>query len=213
MFELFVMDDFIRMLMAVLVGGLIGAEREFRDKSAGFRTMIFICFGATLFTLFSMKIGGAGDPSRIAANIVSGVGFLGAGAIFRDTGKISGLTTAATIWLAAAIGMGIGAGYLTMSMVGAAIIIVVLVIFPRIERMIDHVRDVRTYQVTIENNPEAVLEVEKLITSHGLRIDNRKRRKSGGDMICIWRVHGKPHQHDKFIDALLVAEHIKEFDL
>jgi len=75
-----ILEDVIKLLLAILIGGLIGAEREFRDKAAGFRTIIFICVGATLFTLFSLKLGGDEDPVRIAANIVSGVGFLGAGA-------------------------------------------------------------------------------------------------------------------------------------
>ncbi len=103
-------EDVARLLFAVLVGGLIGAEREYRDKVAGFRTIIFICLGATLFTLFSVKLGGAGDPARIAANIVSGVGFLGAGAILRSGERVTGLTTAASIWTTAAIGLAAGRG-------------------------------------------------------------------------------------------------------
>jgi putative Mg2+ transporter-C (MgtC) family protein len=73
------LKDVIKLLVAILIGGLIGAEREFRDKAAGFRTIIFICVGAALFTMYSIKIGGGEDPVRIAANVVSGVGFLGAG--------------------------------------------------------------------------------------------------------------------------------------
>jgi putative Mg2+ transporter-C (MgtC) family protein len=98
--------------MAVLVGGIVGAEREYQDKAAGFRTIILITLGSTLFTIFSLSMDPGFTQTRVAANIVTGIGFLGAGAIVRDGGRIAGLTTAATIWLSAALGMGIGAGQL-----------------------------------------------------------------------------------------------------
>jgi len=78
-------DIIIKILLSVLVGGAIGAEREYRSKSAGFRTMTLICLGATLFTAFSQSIGGPGNPDRIASNIVTGIGFVGAGVIFKGT--------------------------------------------------------------------------------------------------------------------------------
>ncbi len=134
-------EDIIKLLLAVLVGGLIGAEREYRDKAAGFRTIILICVGATLFTIFSLRLGGGEDPVRIAANVVSGVGFLGAGAILRDAGRVMGLTTASTIWLAAALGMGIGGGHYLLSGVAALAVLIILWLFPRIEARIDTVRD------------------------------------------------------------------------
>src|SRR5512138_1953912 len=109
-------ENLIKLGLAVLVGGLIGAEREFRDKAAGFRTLI-------------------------AANIVTGIGFLGAGAIVREHGRIGGLTTAATIWLSAALGMGIGAGELIFVLIATLAILIVLLIFPQLEIWIDHIRE------------------------------------------------------------------------
>ena len=103
-------EDVIKIVLAVSAGGLIGIEREFRDKAAGFRTLIFICAGACLFTILSFRLAANSDSTRIAANIVTGVGFLGAGVILRDGGRVIGLTTAAMVWLTAAIGMGIGGG-------------------------------------------------------------------------------------------------------
>src|SRR5215207_8430240 len=99
----------IRFLLVILVGGLIGAEREYRSKSAGFRTMILICLGSFLFTTFSIHISGSTND-RIASNIVTGIGFLGAGVIFKSDNRINGITTAATIWAVAALGMGIADG-------------------------------------------------------------------------------------------------------
>src|ERR1041384_3799235 len=104
--------NLIKLGMAVLVGGLIGSERELRVKAAGFRTIILITVGSALFTIFSISIDPDHNRTTIAGNIVQGIGFLGAGAIIREGGRVGGLTTAATIWLSAALGMGIGAGEL-----------------------------------------------------------------------------------------------------
>jgi len=99
------------LVMAVLLGGAIGLERELRGKAAGLRTNILICLGSTLFTHLSIHLaGGSGDPGRIAAQVVTGIGFLGAGTILHTRGAIAGLTSAATIWLVAAIGVAIGTG-------------------------------------------------------------------------------------------------------
>lgn len=134
-------DDLTKILLAIAVGGVIGLEREYRHKAAGFRTLIFICLGSTLFTIWSLELGGGNsDATRIASNIVTGVGFLGAGAIIQDRGHIIGLTTAATIWLVAGLGMGIGAGAYAMVLAVTAITLVVLFLFPPVERWLDRIR-------------------------------------------------------------------------
>jgi len=98
------------LLLAVLLGGLIGLERELHGHPAGLRTHILVCVGATLMTLVSVHlVGRRGDPSRIAAQIVTGIGFLGAGAIIREGATIRGLTTAASVWTTAGIGLAVGA--------------------------------------------------------------------------------------------------------
>jgi putative Mg2+ transporter-C (MgtC) family protein len=132
-------DDLVKILLAIAVGGAIGLEREFRDKAAGFRTLIFICLGSTLFTMLSQTLGAAdnGDPTRIASNIVAGVGFLGAGVILRKGGHVVGLTTAASVWLVAALGMGIGAGRYALTLTVTAVTLFVLLVFPFVERWID----------------------------------------------------------------------------
>ena len=111
-----------RLFLVILVGGLIGAEREYRSKSAGFRTMILICLGSFLFTTFSIHISGSTND-RIASNIVTGIGFLGAGVIFQSDNRVNGLTTAATIWATAALGMGIADGYYTIVLAGTAVVL------------------------------------------------------------------------------------------
>ena len=100
-------DELIKLLVALFAGAIIGAEREYKSKAAGFRTVILITVGSTLFTMISNYISNDG---RVASNIVTGIGFLGAGAIFREGMNVKGLTTATTIWISAAIGMAIGIG-------------------------------------------------------------------------------------------------------
>lgn len=118
----------LRMVVAVVCGTIIGAEREWRGKPAGLRTNIMICLGAAIFTLISAQIAAAynGDATRVAAQIVTGIGFIGAGAIIRAEGGVHGLTTAATIWLVAAIGMCCGAGFYFLAGTSTAIAFLIL---------------------------------------------------------------------------------------
>ncbi|WP_342644496.1 MgtC/SapB family protein [Mucilaginibacter sp. CSA2-8R] len=111
----------------------MGAEREYRDKAAGFRTTIMISFGACFFTLMPIAIGGS-NPDRIAANIVTGIGFLGAGIIFRGDSRVNGINTAATIWAVAAVGIGLGAGFYLASGCASALILFVLSVLPAAQK-------------------------------------------------------------------------------
>lgn len=101
--------DMVAMIVSIICGGIIGFEREYRSKSAGFRTIILISLGSTIFTIVSVH--GIGADDRISANIITGIGFIGAGVIFKDRISVRGLTTAAVIWTSAAIGMTAGIGY------------------------------------------------------------------------------------------------------
>lgn len=118
--------DVYKALLAVVAGIILGLEREMKDKAAGLKTITIICLGAALFSIISYKVGGSGNNTAIAAYIVSGVGFIGAGAIFKDGLSISGLTTAGIIWLAAAVGTSIGFGefYLAATFIAASLIII-----------------------------------------------------------------------------------------
>jgi putative Mg2+ transporter-C (MgtC) family protein len=129
-------DDLARLGLAAVLGGAIGVERELRDREAGFRTHMLVCVGSALFTIVSAygfrEFLASGDqviradPTRIAAQIVTGIGFLGAGAIIRQGLTIRGLTTAATLWVSAAIGIAAGAGYWSGAVIGTALTIVAL---------------------------------------------------------------------------------------
>ncbi len=127
-----------RLAVSLVLGALIGFEREFRRHPAGFRTHSLVALGAALFTIISAYgfAGSAVDPTRIAAQIVSGIGFIGAGTILHHRGGVRGLTTAASLWSVAAIGMAAGAGLLVLAVIGTVLILVVLNLFDRVEEVI-----------------------------------------------------------------------------
>lgn len=206
-------EDLVKILLAVLAGGLVGVEREFRDKAAGFRTLIFICVGAALFTILSADLAGDKDPTRIAAQVVSGVGFLGAGVILRDQGRVIGLTTAATIWGTAALGMGFGGGHYALSFAALAVVLVVLWIFPWIERAVEQASETRVYTVSCALRPEKLDEVEALFRGQGLRATLRERAKLGETLFAQWEVRGAPRRHAQMAQLLFADLEIKEFRL
>jgi putative Mg2+ transporter-C (MgtC) family protein len=126
----------LRLLLAAGIGGVLGAEREMRRKSAGFRTNILIAMGSCLFTIVGTSFA-AGDPSRVTAQIVTGIGFLGAGAILHSGNSVQGMTTAAMIWVNAALGAAAGLGYIHLSLIGGAMTLAVMLILGPLEREIE----------------------------------------------------------------------------
>jgi len=129
-----------RLLTAALLGSILGFERELRQKSAGLRTNILIAIGSALFTLMSYELAaeaGGADPGRVAAQIVTGIGFLGAGAIMRTNGGVQGLTTAATVWVNAAVGVAAGGGEYHLAYIATAITVAVLLVLQPLETIID----------------------------------------------------------------------------
>jgi putative Mg2+ transporter-C (MgtC) family protein len=127
-------DFMLRLLLAAGLGAAIGMEREYRQKPAGLRTNILIALGSALFTAMSIEIGGVGTtPDRIASQIVTGIGFVGGGAILRSGQTVHGMTTASTIWVNAAVGMAVGAGHYAIAAEATAITLVVLALLPPIE--------------------------------------------------------------------------------
>ena len=126
-----------RLLTAAVLGAVLGFEREVRQKSAGLRTNILIAVGSALFTLMSLELAGpGGDPGRVAAQIVTGVGFLGAGAIMRTDSGIHGLTTAATVWVNAAVGVAAGGGSYHLAFIATAVTVVALLVLHPLENVI-----------------------------------------------------------------------------
>lgn len=206
-------ENLIKLGMAVVVGGVIGAEREYQDKAAGFRTIILITLGSTLFTIFSLTMDPGFTQTRIAANIVTGIGFLGAGAIVREGGRIAGLTTATTIWLSAALGMGIGAGNLLFVSAATVVTLLVLLVFPILESRIDRIRESRTYEIVVGTSDHKKDEkIAELFGKLSLRIFDHHQTKNEKALTSMWKVIGSPQNHEKFVLAMMRDKSVKEFN-
>jgi putative Mg2+ transporter-C (MgtC) family protein len=204
--------DLIKILLSLLIGSMIGAEREFRNKSAGFRTIILITLGSTLFTILSYHIGMGTAPERIASNIVVGIGFLGAGVIFKTDNRVNGLTTASAIWIAAALGMGIGSGYYVISFAVAALVLFVLYGFVLMEKYIDSIHQSRHYKIVCHYKQQTMDFYETLFTEHHLKFQRVIQSKRHDLISGSWMVHGSARNHEKLISILLKDERITEFD-
>ncbi len=210
------LDIIAKLMLAVVIGGTIGAEREYRSKSAGFRTLTLICLGATIFTIFSQIIGGSGNPDRIASNIVTGIGFVGAGVIFKGDAtqsKVNGITTAAMIWVTAALGVAIGAGYLWIASGACILTLLVLFIFSLLEDWIDRVNQIRNYTIITSYENETLHRYEDLFRKHHLKFRRNGQRKSAENVITgHWIVQGSEKNHRHCIHEVLRDTTVREFE-
>ncbi len=205
-------DDLIKIFTSLIVGGLIGLEREYRTKSAGLRTFTLICLGSTIFTIISEKVGHFSSPDRIAANIVTGIGFLGAGVIFKTDDRVSGLTTATIIWVTAALGMSIGDGHIILSFLGVFTILTVLITFIYLEKWMNKRRENKHYVLVYSRNADDDCLHEKLAKAHQLRL-NRGKITINSQTIChSFNLRGKTTNQQKFIKALMALPDIERFE-
>jgi putative Mg2+ transporter-C (MgtC) family protein len=202
----------LRLLLAALWGGLVGAEREYRSKSAGFRTMITISMGSCFFTMMSMLIGANSSPDRIASNIVTGIGFLGAGVIFRGDNRVNGITTAASIWAVAAVGMGIGAGYYWPAAYASILILIVLAFLPRIESVIDKLNQAKTYTVNCTFSGNAKKQFEEVFNKHNIKFKTVSEIKNEHELSIIWQAYGHAKKHRAFIEDMMQHPAVKRFE-
>ncbi len=192
------------LLLAVLLGGVIGLEREIHGKPAGLRTNILICVGAALFTELSQSIAEyVGDPSRIAAQIVTGVGFLGAGTILHNRGYVVGLTSAATIWLVAAIGMAVGAGAMYEAVGTTVLVLIVLAVLGRVEVYMTTRQDVSRVTLEIEPEPEQVSYLQSIVEDAGLKLNHLHTEHRGDRIVVEIGMRGPRPSHTRAREGLL----------
>ena len=167
------LDTLGRLILASLLGGAVGMEREVSGKPAGLRTNLLICVGAALITEVSVLIsalGSDGDPGRLAAQIVSGIGFIGAGTILQSRGRIIGLTSAATLWVVAAVGIAIGARQYTVAVGTTLLILLALLVLRRLEATLAERRVIRRYHVGLAPSLESLATLQKVLEGLGLRV-------------------------------------------
>ena len=200
----------LKLVIAAVLGGLIGLERETHGRPAGLRTHILVCLGSTLFALSSYAIAGTlFDPGRVTAQIVTGIGFLGAGTIIRQGSVIRGLTTAASIWIVAAIGVAVAIGdnMLLLGMFATAIVIVTLFLIPRLERRALGRRNEQLLSVVIRKQCEAIPDLLSIIARHDaqLRTLECKEGAESGTHLIRTRLRVGPGFNASAVAAELVA--------
>ena len=197
-------DLLLQLALATLLGGLIGLERELKGKPAGLRTNILICIGAATFTHLSIQMGaGTGDPGRIAAQILTGVGFIGAGTILHSRGEVTGLTSAATIWVVTAIGMALGMGLYVEAIGTTALVIVVLMGLARAEAVLGRHASTSRFTIRAKPEPSPAEELRTLIGRTGLNIVRADVRGGDEDLVIEMEVRGPRRLHEQALVALL----------
>jgi putative Mg2+ transporter-C (MgtC) family protein len=198
----------LKLFAALLIGAIIGAEREYRNKSAGFRTLILICMGACIFTILSQHF--VDNKDRIASTIVTGIGFIGAGVIFKEDKAVTGITTAATIWITASLGMACGLGQWTLAIAGVTITFAVLVSLFKIQFYIDRKNNMREYRIVTTSRNADLAEFEAIMKQCHLRYYNMGQQVSAQHTTCSWRTYGTIENQKFFLQALLKNENVAE---
>jgi putative Mg2+ transporter-C (MgtC) family protein len=215
-------ESLIRLGLAAALGGLIGLEREASGKPAGFRTNLLICLGAALVTDLSIDIardvtlpgGFRSDPGRLAAQIVSGIGFLGAGTIIQARGSVLGLTTAATLWVVAAIGMAVGAGAYVQAVVGTVLVILALTFLGRFEDyLLPYHFQERLLRVTLAPDNELLQGVEQYLTKQGYTVRMQEIERQDRYYVVSLSARGRRQDVELAMRELLAREGVVKVTL
>lgn len=195
------LQELLMVCISIFIGAAIGAEREYSNKSAGLRTFILVSFGACVFTILSIKVG-VGNPDRLAANIITGIGFLGAGVIFKDNNKIAGITTATTIWATASLGMSAGSGHIYLALTGTFVILIILRLLRPLQTYIDNRHKIREYNICTVA-PVDANEYINLFQQLQLKYLLIAEEMNPGRFSCTWRIVGNLKDHEKLVAELI----------
>jgi len=211
------LDITIKIFLSLFLGGLVGLEREIKHKPAGLRTNILICLGSTIIMIVSLNLskiyGSIVDPSRIAAQVVTGIGFIGAGAIIRAQGSVHGLTTAATIWVIAGIGLAIGNGYYSPALISTFVVMIILNLGTRLEKRFKPETDTYRYNI-ISVNIESVFNAIKNITNISpFEMEEMKIEKFDNKIKFHTAFKGKSEIQKEFVEKMINSEGIEEINL
>ena len=183
-----------RLVVAAVLSGLIGFEREFHGRAAGFRTHILVCLGSTLVMITSLHMYDMScgkfpsDPGRIAAGVVTGIGFLGAGTIMRFKASVRGLTTAASLWVVSGLGLAVGSGLYFASLVTTILTIITLLVFSRIEHSL--IRKDWYKTLVIESKPDIdnLGQIREVLANHAVEIKDFDMEKTKDGLCVVWRL-------------------------
>ena len=207
-------DILLRLLVSVMLGGFVGLERRYHGKTAGFMTNTLICVGSAVFaimSIYSAKLYG-GDPARIAAQVVAGVGFLGAGSILRDGNKVSGLTTAAGIWVVAAIGVATGFGNFVLAAAATGVVLVLQFVVRRIMEAFDHMRLYESITIKCEPDWSVVEKINQTVARHKAAIIREEVFKDESLFIVKMDINMSSKTFSSTFRELLAMKEIKFLD-
>lgn len=197
----------LRLVFALFVGGLIGIEREIKGKPAGMRTNMLICMASCLLMILSIEIfhsglTAMGDPSRIASQVVVGVGFIGAGMIIRSRFSVTGLTSAATVWFVATLGLVIGWGEYLLASAATVLIIVTLTLLSAIERMVSVKQQRHVLQFRFPTTHKRMGEAKQMFKRHRVVPENLTMRREDGDVLVDLEYTAPEYKHNRLVESL-----------
>ena len=187
----------IRLFLAAILGGIIGLERQLRKKPAGLRTNIFICFGSAMFTILSDQLARdyGGDHTRVAAQFIPGIGFIGAGSILHARGSVTGLTTAATLFVVASVGMAAGGGLYLTAIFATGVMLITLAALGRLERIFELKTYRQSYEVVGRSVEEVLGTVNRILSEEHLSMQGVHAVSVGGQSRVVFEVDGPSEEH------------------
>lgn len=188
-----------RLVVAAVLGGIIGLERQLRHKPAGLRTNMFICFGSAMFTVLSDQLAGGfgGDHTRVAAQIIPGIGFIGAGSILHARGSVVGLTTAATLFVVASVGMAAGGGLYVTAVFATIVILIALALLGKLERTFGMKSMLVTYELTGPSAEGVLIEANRVLDEVHSTMQNVRVAGTPGHVRVLFSVDGPPEDHEQ----------------
>ena len=206
-------DFILKILLAATLGGIIGLERELSHKEAGLRTNILIAIGSTLITVLSFKIAAltkTADPARLAAQIVSGIGFLGAGAIIQARFAVHGLTTAATIWTVAAIGIAVGSGFYLLAFLVAILVVIVLTVFKLLLAYLEKQKQNYVYLITTEEKASLLVDLRQVLTELHIQYSSARLNRRDGSYEFEIVFTTSENKNREFVEKVMLLKGVKE---
>lgn len=208
--EIILWQVLVRLVVAAVLGGLIGLERELKRRPAGLRTNMFICFGAAMFTVLSDRFAGqfGGDHARIAAQIIPGIGFIGAGSILHERGSVTGLTTAATIFVVASIGMAAGAGFYLFAIFATFVILIALYLLGMMETRFSLKSVLLSYEVLGDNASDLLNVINRAVDREHHGLQGLQLSELDGHRRVQFKVEATARDHKMILTELKSDHHI-----
>ena len=205
------LEQVFQVLAALVAGALLGLEREYHSKPAGFRTMILICVSSCLFSILSLALP-SGD--RIASNIVTGIGFIGAGVVFKEGASVRGITSAAIIWMSAAIGMSIGLRHYVLAAIVTAIVLIIMLALTKFEKLFDQLHQMKIYEIHFLSTSYSIEELEKEMKEINIDFVRSRTTKQNNVVNVEYNIEVSRKRNRELIDKFFINNtHITGFNV